>query len=309
MIKVSYATILISLIYISSIGGGMGSADSIQDATLWINKGKEAFLNADYNGAISAYDQALVLDKYYIEGWKLRGDALMEMKRYEEAADSYEHAIAIDKSNADLLGKKGRALYLLGKYQDAFDLYSKSVLLNPNLFQNQDGYGDVLSALNRFTEADQAYSYALKIEPNNNQTWNKKGEVLAKMFRNNEAVDAFNQSIQIYPDSAKVWNNLGSTYFSMGQMQEALKSFERAIALDESYIPQKYEDTLNRLAKDKQDIYIKPIEETAESTPSTPFVLPPAIFVLNYFMIVLGICIIIILGLIQVRKRKKKDII
>ena len=82
------------------------SAESMQDATVWINKGKEAFDNKDYISAIAAYDQALLLDQYYTEGWKLRGDALMTLERYDEAAESYDRAIAIDKTNTDLLGKR-----------------------------------------------------------------------------------------------------------------------------------------------------------------------------------------------------------
>ncbi|MBP7034759.1 MAG: tetratricopeptide repeat protein, partial [Methanospirillum sp.] len=50
-------------------------AQNIQDATVWINKGKDAFQKKDYVSAIAAYDQALLLDEYYTEGWKLRGDA------------------------------------------------------------------------------------------------------------------------------------------------------------------------------------------------------------------------------------------
>lgn len=69
-------------------------------------QGKDAFQKKDYVSAIAAYDQALLLDEYYTEGWKLRGDAMMELKRYAEAAESYDRAITIDKTNADLLGKK-----------------------------------------------------------------------------------------------------------------------------------------------------------------------------------------------------------
>ena len=281
------------------------AAQNIQDATVWINKGKEAFQKKDYLGAIAAYDQALLIDQYYTEGWKLRGDALMELNRYAEAAESYDRAIAIDKTNADLFGKKGRAIYKLGNYQEALEIFTRAVSLNPNSFQNKDGYGDVLAALNRFTEADHAYTGALKIDPKNNATWNKKGEVLAKMYRNKEALAAFNQSIQIYPDSAEVWNNIGSVHFNMGNLNKALTAFEKAISLDKSYIPQKYGDTISRLTKadpSKQSPIIE--EDTDIPVTNIPFTMPPAIFVLNYIMIGVGVIVIILLGVMTLMKKR-----
>ena len=101
-------------------------ADSIQDATSWGNKGKALAETKDYPGAVSAYDQALLLDPYYADGWKLRGDALIALERYAEASDSYERAITIDKTNAEIVGKKARAQYLQGKYRDALDTYNRA---------------------------------------------------------------------------------------------------------------------------------------------------------------------------------------
>ncbi|PWR76095.1 hypothetical protein DLD82_00945 [Methanospirillum stamsii] len=306
--RVIFILFLFCLFWVIS---GISFGDTIQDATVWINNGKEAFKNKDYVSAIAAYDQALLLDQFYTEGWKLRGDALLELQRYAEAADAYDRAIAIDKTNAELLGKKGRALFLLGNFQDAIDQYTRAVSLNPNLFQNQDGYGDVLTALNRFSEADYAYTNALKIQPVNNATWNKKGEVLAKMYRNKEAISAFNKSIEIYPESAEVWNSLGSVYFTMGNMQKALTAFEKAISLDESYIPQKYGDTLSRIAKDTQtgSNRISESNETPEEVKSFSFTLPPAIYILNYVMIIIGVTAIIVitvLGFVRRRTEKKE---
>lgn len=284
------------------------AAQNIQDATVWLNKGKEAFQKKDYVSAIAAYDQALNLDQYYTEGWKLRGDVMMELNRYAEAAESYDRAIAIDKTNADLFGKKGRAIYKLGNYQEALEILTRAVSLNPNSFQNKDFYGDVLAALNRFTEADNAYTGALKIDPKNNETWNKKGEVLAKMYRNEEAISAFNQSIQIYPDSAKVWNNIGGVHFAMGNLNKALTAFEKAIFLDESYIPQKYGDTISRLAKADSSKQNPKIEENVEiPVANISFEIPPSIFLLNYIMIIIGIIVITLLGAMGVmRKRTSK---
>lgn len=301
-----FITVLLVCLYLMT--WGVFALDNIQDATVWVNIGKEAYQKKDFASAIVAYDEALLRDEFYTEGWKLRGDALMELGKYEEAALSYERAITIDKNNPELLGRKGRALYLLGEYQEALALFTRAVSLNPNIFTNQDGYGDVLSALNRLTEADIAYTTALKIEPKNNETWNKKGEVLSRMFRNDEAVAAFNQSILLYPDSAEVWNNLGSVYFSMGQMQSALTAFEKAISLDENYIPKKYEDTLSLIAKDKSRIS-EPLPDAFSSIDEvSPFEieLPPGIFVLNYVMIITGVCAIFAIGIVQLMRKRRR---
>lgn len=293
--KLILLLILSSLIMLPAVPG---AADSIQDATIWVNKGKILAESKDFQAAISAYDQALTLDSFYADAWELRGDSLMAMQRYAEAADSYERTITIDKTNAEIFAKKGRALYMLGKYRDALEYYDRATSLKPNLFPSQDGRGDVLTALNRYSEAVDAYDVALKIEPKNNATWNKKGTTLARIFRNEEAVEAFNQSVTIYPGSAEVWNNMGSVLFNMGRMQDALKAFERAIALDESYIPQKYGDTISRLQQDRQEMISNNDKNSSPVTGSgtAGMKLLPPIFLINYLMIGIGILSIMVIG-------------
>ncbi|MDD1727955.1 MAG: tetratricopeptide repeat protein, partial [Methanospirillum sp.] len=212
------------------------------------------------------------------------------------------------KTNADIVGKKGLALFLLGKYRDALDTYDRAVSLNPNVYQNLEGKADVLAALNRYSEADAMYDAALKIEPRSNATWNKKGVILARMFKNEEAAEAFNQSVIIYPGSAEVWNNMGSALFNQGKMKEALKAFEQAIALDDSYIPQKYGDTLSRLQQDKQAAAQETQENGSGPAVITPELkLPPPIFLINYLMVGVGILAILTLGIILVFKRRKQN--
>jgi len=100
-------------------------------------------------------------------------------------------------------------------------------------------------------------------------------------------------------------DNLGSVHFTMGNMKNALNAFEKAISLDESYIPQKYSDTLNRLAKVNPEIRKATTHEEIEMpVMNAPFVIPPAIFVLNYLMIGIGIIAIIILGVMGVIKKR-----
>lgn len=65
-------TIFVFCICVAFLCNG-GFAESIQDATLWINKGKEAYQNRDYVSAIAAYDQALLLDEFYTEGVEIAG--------------------------------------------------------------------------------------------------------------------------------------------------------------------------------------------------------------------------------------------
>ncbi len=94
----------------------------------------------------------------------------------------------------------------------------------------------------------------------------------------------------------------------MGNLNKALNAFEKAISLDESYIPQKYSDTLSRLANVNPQIRKATTNEEIEvPVVNTPFVVPPAIFVLNYIMIGVGIIAILLLGILGfIKKRPEK---
>jgi tetratricopeptide (TPR) repeat protein len=49
-----------------------------------------------HNRSLEAYDKALELDQEHFSGLEQKGDALMDLGRYEEALAAYEKATVVD---------------------------------------------------------------------------------------------------------------------------------------------------------------------------------------------------------------------
>jgi tetratricopeptide (TPR) repeat protein len=96
------------------------------------------------------------------EEWLDKGNALRNLKRYEEALAAYEQAIRLDPNFADAYYNKGIALNELKRHEEALAAYEQAIHLNPNDAYAYNGKGIALRDLKRYKEADQAFEKARK---------------------------------------------------------------------------------------------------------------------------------------------------
>jgi len=55
----------------------------------WLNEGDIHFLADQYEEALAAFEQAILLDPDYAIAYRSKGDALRRLERYEEALLAY----------------------------------------------------------------------------------------------------------------------------------------------------------------------------------------------------------------------------
>ena len=88
----------------------------------WLDEGNAH----DKAGALAAYEQAIRLDPNSSIAYHNKGNALNELKRYEEALIAYEQAIRLDPTDAVTYYNKGVALEKLKRYEEALAAYEAS---------------------------------------------------------------------------------------------------------------------------------------------------------------------------------------
>ena len=98
--------------------------------------------------------------------WHNKGDALVNLGKYNEALVCYEKAIKLNPNLAYIWSGKGWALCNLGEYDEALVCYEKAIELDPNLAYIWSGKGWALESLNRSAEAAMAYSLGRELELN-----------------------------------------------------------------------------------------------------------------------------------------------
>src|SRR5260370_705919 len=144
----------------------------------WLEEGNALYNLKQYEEALAAYEQAIRLDFRYAIAYSNKGNALYNLKRYEEALAVYEQAIRLDPNNAISYNKRGNALNNLKWYEEALAALEQAIRLDPNNAMVYYNKGDALMDLMRYAEALAAYEQAIRLDPSIVDFYNGKGKLL-----------------------------------------------------------------------------------------------------------------------------------
>ena len=78
-------------------------------------KGRELFLNKDYDSAIEQFTKVIDMDEKFVEAYTFRGNCYSALKKNEEAVKDYSKAIEIDPNNSGAFLNRGLAYKAMGK--------------------------------------------------------------------------------------------------------------------------------------------------------------------------------------------------
>ena len=82
-------------------------------------KGRELFLNKDYDSAIEQFNKVIEMDEKFVEAYKIRGNCYLALKKNEEAVKDFSKAIEIDPSNRGSFSNRSLAYKAMGKLPQA----------------------------------------------------------------------------------------------------------------------------------------------------------------------------------------------
>ena len=94
-----------------------------------------------------------------------RGNALRDLKRFDDALASYDRALAIKPDYAEALNNRGVALQELKRFDDALASFDRALAIKPDYAEALNNRGNVLRDLKRFDDALASYDRALAIKP------------------------------------------------------------------------------------------------------------------------------------------------
>ncbi len=129
--------------------------------------------------------------------WLETGNKLLEREDFEEALDAYKQAILLDINNASAYAGKSRALSGLKHYQEALAASNQSIRLDSTCAIAWYSKGVVLSRLNRHDDALAAFEETIGLDSTFARAWYNKGASLSKLKRHDEAKQAFDKAKQL----------------------------------------------------------------------------------------------------------------
>ena len=189
-----------------------------------------------YDEALVSYDEALRINTNFADIHNNRGSILKNLKKYNEALASYEKALQLNPDHAYTHNNKGNALKDLKRYEEAIASYNKALQLNPNYADAYNNKGNALKDLKRYVEALTSFDEAIKIKSDHFDAYNNRGIVFNEIKYYEKALDSFDKALQINPNYAFAYNNKGNALKDLKRYEEALKSYDEAIKINSSFV-------------------------------------------------------------------------
>ena len=169
-----------------------------------------------------------------LEGYFLIGFECLRNGADAGALSFFEQALLIDGGIAAIHANIGAIHARQGRVQDALASYRNAARLDPESGDGQFNLGTALAAARLFREAAAALRRATEIDPASAEAWANLGNVYLDLEKPEEARGPLERALQLKP-SALVHNSLGTLHFEKGALNLAQSHFESAVRLQGDY--------------------------------------------------------------------------
>ncbi len=198
----------------------------------WTFKGDLSLVSEQYDSAIDAYSEALLLyptDTYLLSARASCFDAIDDL---ESALDDLLILAEIDPNNASTIAQLGAELYQNGQYEDALLYLNHAINLDPS---NAMAFRDRARVHYQKGDYDRALNdldSALRLEPGSSQGLAFQGIVLHLAGYQDEAIEALTASIELERNpEVKAWSYYAraNSYISLEDYGSALEDLTTSL--------------------------------------------------------------------------------
>ncbi|XP_077999386.1 tetratricopeptide repeat protein 12-like [Glandiceps talaboti] len=147
-------------------------------ATVWKDKGNEAFKCGDYEKAIECYTSGMEIMKDYSALFTNRAQAYIKIGEYDKAIADCDFAFRIDKECVKAYIHKGRAYLAKKEYDDAIKTYEEILEFNP---KKEKLVKEYVTAARQAKEAAEAEEKVQQLFQEGNEELKTVAEVLEKL--------------------------------------------------------------------------------------------------------------------------------
>jgi tetratricopeptide (TPR) repeat protein len=185
----------------------------------------------DYDGAITAYSEAIHLNPKYAAAYYHRGLAQAKKQNFEAAVADYSQALNFDPEYRSVYSSRAFARLEIDDVEGAIQDRDQAMLLDQK--QTAKSYmvhGDYHNQVSELDKALGYYDKALSANPNFIQAYLVRGSVRYQQNDFAGAIADYSKAIELDSDSIGSYNNRGEAYFAIGQYKSALSDFKKVNA-------------------------------------------------------------------------------
>ncbi|MDT9225502.1 MAG: tetratricopeptide repeat protein [Limnospira sp. PMC 1279.21] len=181
----------------------------------------------DWEGAVSAYRQAISLGSNYLCYYRL-GVALVKSERWDEAIEVLNQGLELKPDYYKFYLPLGQALVHQQHWEPAMEAYRKAVALKPGVAEFNLQLGYLLRRHGRFQEAAGYLQRAVDFQGDDPQLQLALGVALVEGGTDlDRAEGCLRRTLELQPDQGEAYFYLGKLCQRRDQLQEALGFYRR----------------------------------------------------------------------------------
>lgn len=200
-------------------------------ARLSFLKGEYARKDADIDGAIAAYSEAIRLAPGFLPAYFGRGTILFNQADFDDAAADFSKSLELKPGLPIALERRALSYAMLGRMSEASADIDALPDLNP---YDSHGYASRAAIYDMIGNSDRAlifYANAINVDPSDPMVYANRALTYGNMGDYPHAYADFATAMKMAPKEPFSYSRLGLTQVSAGQYAEAVGNYEKAISL------------------------------------------------------------------------------
>ena len=195
------------------------------------NLGCALLRSGDNEGAADSFRRTLAVKPGDVDTLWLHGQALKNLKRYDDALKCYDEALAIDPEFAPALNDRGLLHMEQGRHKKALEDFDAALAVNAELAEAYHNRGMILLRTEKAEEARKSFESAIRIDREDVDSRRDLSVALSRLGKNQEALAVLREAVKIDPEFADAWWNLGCLLYELHDFAKALDAFDRYAVL------------------------------------------------------------------------------
>src|SRR5262245_42445384 len=190
-----------------------GAQERGQDVKKTVADAEVSLRRRDYEGVISAAQQALIADPNSGVAYRFLYEAYLYRRDFDRSNQARDNALRLLKAPNDAMEYEARgAAYLFTDRQRAIADYSEAIRLDPKYAVAYSNRGLAYAYKNEYDRAIADYNEAIRLDPKYVEAYYNRG--LAYDYKNeyDRAIAEFKEAIRLDPKYAVAYYNRGLTY-------------------------------------------------------------------------------------------------
>ena len=203
------------------------------EAYNWVGLTRHAL--KDLPRAIEEFNRAIELDPDHVMAHVNRGNAQLQLRRFEEAIRDYDQVIKVAPEVPFVHLNRGNARQELGDIEGAIRDFTKSLDLDPKYALAWYNRGNARRLQGEFAAAVLDYDRAIELDSTFALAWSNRGLARYKLRKFKESIADQDRAIDLDPAYAKAFLNRGNARQELGDLEGAIRDFTRAIEIDPAF--------------------------------------------------------------------------